>query len=236
MSSGVKTIVVTGTRKGIGKEISEHYLSKGYRVFGCSRGPKSIENENYTHFSLDVADEKAVVDMVAEVSRSASRIDVLLNNAGIASMNHVLTSPYQTAKDIFNTNFFGTFLFLREVSKVMLKQRYGRIINFATVATPLRLEGEALYAASKAAVVNLTEICARELSDFGITVNAVGPTPIRTDLIKNVPEENIHALLNRQAIKRVGTVDDIVNVIDFFIDDKSDFVTGQIVYLGGING
>jgi len=231
-----KVFVITGTRKGIGKELAEYYLKKGNIVVGCSRGESSIKHENYRHFCLDVSDEKAVIDMVRKTKKEFKRIDVLLNNAGIASMNHILTTPYKTIKNIFNTNFFGSFLFIREVAKIMMKQKSGKIVNFATVATPLRLEGEAIYAASKAAIVNLTEVVARELAEFNITVNAIGPTPVPTDLIKNVPKEKINALLNRQAIKRFGEFRDVVNVIDFFIDERSDFITGQVIYLGGVNG
>jgi 3-oxoacyl-[acyl-carrier protein] reductase len=149
-------------------------------------------------------------------------------------MNHFLTTPYVTAQNIFNTNFFGTFLCTREVSKVMMKQKFGRIVNFTTVATALRLEGEAIYAASKAAIENMTQTIAKELATYGITVNAIGPTPIETDLIKAVPKDKIQDLLDSQAIKRFGTFDDIKNVIDFFINEKSNFITGQIIYLGGV--
>jgi 3-oxoacyl-[acyl-carrier protein] reductase len=228
--------VITGTRKGIGKELAEHYLSKGHIVVGCSRNEGSISHENYTHYTLDVADEKAVIQMIREVRKKHSKIDVLINNAGIASMNHILTTPYQTVQNIFQTNVYGTFLFVREVSKVMMKNNFGRIVNFTTVAAPLRLEGEAIYAASKAAVNNFTEVSSKELAQFGITVNTIGPTPIQTDLIKNVPKEKIELLLERQAIKRFGTFDDLINVINFYIDKKSNFITGQIMYLGGING
>jgi len=230
-----RVFIITGTRKGIGKELAEYYLKKGDIVVGCSRGKSSIQHSNYRHFCLDVSDEKAVVNMVRKTKKEFGKIDVLLNNAGIASMNHIMTTPYKTVQNIINTNFFGSFLFLREVSKVMSKEKKGKIVNFATVATPLRLEGEAIYAASKAAIINLTEIAARELADFNITVNAIGPTPIPTDLIKNVPKDKIEALLNRQAIKRFGEFKDVVNVVDFFIDEKSDFITGQIIYLGGVN-
>ena len=116
----------------------------------------------------------------------------------------------------------------------MQKNKFGRIINFSTVAVPLNLEGEAIYAASKAAVASLTKILAKEFASFGITVNAIGPTPIKTDLIKSVPDEKIKKLINAQAIKRFGSFQDTVNVIDFFINEKSDFITGQIIYLGGI--
>ena len=229
-----KVILITGTRKGIGKELSEYYLNKGFIVAGCSRGASSIDHQNYRHFELDVSDEKAVIKMVRTVKREFKRIDILLNNAAIASMNHFLTTPYVTAQNIFNTNFFGTFLCTREVSKVMMKQKFGRIVNFTTVATALRLEGEAIYAASKAAIENMTQTTAKELATYGITVNAIGPTPIETDLIKAVPKDKIQDLLDSQAIKRFGTFDDIKNVIDFFINEKSNFITGQIIYLGGV--
>ncbi|MFQ6341847.1 SDR family NAD(P)-dependent oxidoreductase [Campylobacter sp. VTCC 70190] len=240
-----KIIIITGTRKGIGKQLSEYYLSLGHIVCGCSRGISSINHLNYRHFELDVSDEKKVISMVYAVRKEFSRIDVLLNNAGIASMNHILTTPYKSIHNIFNTNVFGTFLFTREVAKVMAnvyKKQYKntktmpfRIVNFTTVATPLRLEGEAIYAASKAALVNLTQVCAKELNELGITVNAVGPTPVPTDLIKNVPQNKLQDLLNQQAIKRFGKFEDVLNVIEFFLSEKSDFISSQVIYLGGVN-
>jgi 3-oxoacyl-[acyl-carrier protein] reductase len=110
----------------------------------------------------------------------------------------------------------------------------GRIINFTTVAKPLNLEGEAIYAASKAAIETLTKIGAREFSDFKITVNAIGPTPIETDLIKSVPTDKMNSLLQRQSIKKLGDMEDVSNCIDFFIKEESGFVTGQVIYLGGV--
>lgn len=162
-------------------------------------------------------------------------IDILINNAGIASMNHFLLTPYDTAKKVFNTNFMGTFLMCREVAKYMMKNKSGRIVNYSTVAVPLNLDGELVYSSSKAGVEQLTRVLAREIGQNGITVNAVGPTPIDTDLIKNVPENKIRDLISHQSIKRLGEYSDVKNVIDFFISPSSDFVTGQIIYLGGIN-
>jgi len=230
-----KVILITGTRKGIGKELAEYYLSLNFNVIGCSRGKKTIFNDNYKHFELDVSDEKAVLKMVRATKKEFEKIDILLNNAGIASMNHFLTTPCDTVKNIFNTNFLGTFIFSREVSKVMMKQKYGRIVNYTTVASALRLEGEAIYSASKSAIENFTQTISKELAPFNITVNAIGPTPIETDLIKAVPKDKIKDLLDKQAINRFGNIEDIINVIDFFIDDKSDFITGQVIYLGGIH-
>ena len=230
-----KIILITGTSKGIGKTLANYYLEKDFIVVGCSRGKSSVNHQNYRHFSLEVGDEKAVVSMVKTIKKEFGKIDILINNAGIASMNHILTTSVETISKLFNTNFLGTFLFTREVSKVMMKEKFGRIINFTTVAKPLRLEGEAIYASSKAAIETFTQTASKELSPFNITVNAIGPTPIQTDLIKAVPKDKIDELLNKQTIKRFGEFEDIINVIDFFLNEKSSFITGQIIYLGGVN-
>lgn len=230
-----RIIVITGTRKGIGKELAEYYLNNGNIVAGCSRGDGTINHQNYRHFELDVSDEKSVIRMIRTVKKEFGKIDVLLNNAGIASMNHFLTTSFQTVQTMFATNFLGTFLFSREVSKVMMKQKFGRIVNYTTVASALRLDGEAIYAASKSAIENFTQTIAKEVASYGITVNAIGPTPVETDLIKAVPKNKIQELLDKQAIKRFGNFEDIKNVVDFYIDKKSDFITGQIIYLGGVH-
>jgi 3-oxoacyl-[acyl-carrier protein] reductase len=230
-----RVIIVTGSRKGIGRNLAESFLQEGYIVCGCSRSDSDLEHPDYRHWSLDVSQENSVKRMISDIKKEFGRIDVLINNAGIASMNHILLTPVKTLDTLFNTNLKGVFLFSREVAKVMMKKNFGRIINFSTVAVPLKLEGEALYAASKSAVVTLTEIMAKELGQKGITVNAVGPTPVQTDLIKAVPKNKIDELLQRQCIRRLGEFEDVKNVIDFFIRDESDFVTAQTVYLGGIS-
>jgi 3-oxoacyl-[acyl-carrier protein] reductase len=234
-SSGEKKVVlVTGTRKGIGRFLSEHLVKSGYIVEGCSREAAGWALPNYTHHRVDVTDETQVKKMIADIGRRHGRLDAVINNAGIASMNHTLLTPVATLDRIMATNFRGTFLVCRETAKLMQKRRYGRIINLGTVALPLRLEGEALYAASKAAIVGFTQTLAFELGGFGITCNVVGPTPIDTDLIRGVPKEKIQSIIDRLAVKRLGNLEDVANVVDFFLKPESDFITGQVIYLGGL--
>ena len=122
----------------------------------------------------------------------------------------------------------------REAAKLMRRRHYGRIVNISTIAVPMCLEGESIYAASKSAVVTFSRILARELADSGITCNLVAPTPIDTDLIRGVPEEKIDSIVDRLAIKRLGRVEDVANVIDFFVRPESDYITGQVIHLGGM--
>lgn len=229
-----RTMLITGSRRGIGRYLAEHYLSGGFFVWGCSRQPSDLVHPHYRHTCLDVSSEPEVLSLFAQLRSEAGGLEVLVNNAGIASMNHALLTPLSTAERILRTNVTGTFLFIREAAKLMQSAGRGRIVNFATVAVPWRLEGEALYAASKAAVISLTEVLARELGPFNITVNAVGPSVIRTDLTRSVPAEKLDRLLARQALRREGTAADVANVVDFFIRPESDFITGQTIYLGGL--
>lgn len=230
-----KVALVTGTRKGIGFALARHLLTQGWVVVGCSRKAADIQSKNYRHYCLDITDESAVVRMIREVRRDIAPLNALINNAGSASMNHILLTPAQTCDALFKTNVTGSFIALRECAKQMARQKKGRIINISSVAAPLGLAGESIYAASKAAIESLTRTAAKELGTYGITVNAIGPTPIDTDLVRTVPKEAIDLLIQHQAIRRKGTMADVANCVDFFLRDESDFITGQTLYLGGIS-
>jgi len=227
-------LLVTGARKGIGRYLAEHYLKKGYLVEGCSRGQSDISDSAYHHHEVDVADEKGVRSWVADITKRHGRIDVVLNNAAIASMNHVLLTPAKSANRMLEVNVTGTMLVCRDTAKVMMRRRYGRIVNFTTIVAPIALAGEAVYAASKSAVVTFTRILAFELGQWGITCNSFGATPIMTDMIKGVPKDKVDAVVNNLAIKRLGSHEDCANVCDFFVSPASDNITGQVIYLGGI--
>ena len=233
MTADRPVVLVTGSRKGIGRHLAEHFLRQGALVEGCSREPSDCRLPCYRHHCVDVTNEEAVLGMMDSIRERHGRLDVTINNAGVASLNHSLLTPAETVRQVMSTNALGTFIVSRESAKLMRRRSFGRIINFSTVAVPLHLEGEAAYVASKNAVVALTRVMAHELAEFGITCNVIGPTPVETDLIRSVPRDKIDRILSRLAIKRLGRFDDVANVVDFFVRAESDYVTGQVLYLGG---
>jgi 3-oxoacyl-[acyl-carrier protein] reductase len=230
-----RNIMITGASRGIGKALAEHFLALGDTVIGVSRTESYIESDNYHHHLADVTEEADAKRVFTSVKKQLGALDVLINNAGIARMNAFALTPVSNVQEIMNTNFLGTFIFCQKAINLLRKSPNGRIINLSTVAVPLNLAGEAAYAASKSAVETLTRIMAKEIGSFGITCNAIGPSPIATQLISGVGEEKINKLIQQQAIKQMAKVEDVTNIVDFYLHPNSRMVTGQILYLGGIS-
>jgi 3-oxoacyl-[acyl-carrier protein] reductase len=230
-----KSILITGTRVGIGKYLVEYYSDKGFNVFGCSREPINYSLPNYSHYICDITEEKQVKEMLRDIKKNNGYIDILINNAGVnLTLQSTMLVSYQNALKTIEINLLGTFLMSREVARLMIKNSFGRIINFSSMAVELEVEGEAIYTASKSAIISFSRVFAKEVYPFGITCNVVSPSAIETDLMMGIDENELKNVLSRNAIKTKGKMEDVSNTIDWLIKPESDAITGQIVYLGGV--
>jgi 3-oxoacyl-[acyl-carrier protein] reductase len=220
--------LITGTSQGLGLALAERLLAEGWIVHGFARGAQTLTHERFRAHVVDVTDENAVRAAVATISE-AGRIDLLVNNAGAASMNALLLTPGETAERLMRVNYLGTFHCLQAVGKVMVRQRAGRIVNLTTVAVPLSLEGEAAYVASKAAVEALTKVAAKELAHSGIIVSAVGFGPIDTELTNGVPKTAL-SKINAAIGRPDGTT--MEQAVDFLLAHFRSAPAGKVEYLG----
>jgi len=227
-------LIVTGSSKGIGKFLVKHYVKKGFVVIGCSRGSVDYEINNYSHYRLDVSDEDKVKNLFKDIRKEHGRLDVLINNAGIASINHVMLTSSDESKNLFNTNFHGTFIFSREAVKLMKLNSYGRIINLSSIHVPLSLEGSSIYGSSKAAIEHFTGVLSREVFKLGITVNVLSLSIVKDSGMEFIIKKEIEDIILGQTIsKEKINLNDIIHAINFFIDKKSNMISNQIMYLGG---
>lgn len=226
-------MVITGTSKGIGHGIATYFLDRGYRVAGCSRGSSTIDHADYLHAQVDVADESEVRKWIRSVKGSCGRIDVLVCNAGYAPANLLLAmTPPDVLQRVVQTNIVGTYNVCREVSKVMMLQRSGRIVTMSSMSVGLHEEGTSAYGASKSAIVEMTKVLAKELAPAGVTCNAVAPSMLLTDAVEELGAEVRTRILSRLTIKRELTMDEVAHAVAFLIAHESSCVTGQVIHLG----
>lgn len=226
-------MVITGTSKGIGLEMARYFLAQGINVAGCSRSKATIEHENYFHSPVDIGDEGQVRIWVRAVKNRFKRIDVLVCNAGHAPANLLMTmTPGAVLMDLLQVNIAGSYYVCREVSKVMLLQRSGRIITISSMAVGLHEEGTSAYSASKSAIVEMTKVMAKELAPAGITCNVIAPSMLMTDAVHALGEEVIQRALSKLTIKRPVTIEEVCNVVSFFSAAESGCVTGQVLHMG----
>jgi len=226
-------MVVTGSSRGIGRGLAEHFLARGYRVAGCARGPSTITDPAYHHSLLDVGDESAVRKWVRALRSKYGRIDALVCNAGTAKASSLVTMTSGVLlEDIVRSNVFGTFFVCREVAKAMMVAQGGRIVTVSSMAVGLHEEGTAAYAASKSAIVEITKILAKELAPLGITANVVAPSMFQSDAFAALGGDVHERARSKLTIPRTVTIDEIANVVEFFIASKSSPITGQVIHMG----
>jgi 3-oxoacyl-[acyl-carrier protein] reductase len=187
----------------------------------------------YEARTADVSDHSSLTTVLQDLRRDRS-VYALINAAGIAAMNLLLTTPSQTIKRIVETNLLGTIYASQVVSHALVRRGGGRIINFSSIAVAIGLQGESVYVASKAGVEGFTRSFAREMAPHGVTVNAIAPGPIDTDLIANVPSEKLEAITDRQIIPRKASVEDVWQIVRILLSPESAMLSGQVFHVGGV--
>jgi 3-oxoacyl-[acyl-carrier protein] reductase len=237
------SVLVTGASRGIGKEIALEMARQGANVAVNYSGSESKANETVDEIKAlgreafaiqcDVSNSESVIRMVKETIDRFGKLDILVNNAGITKDNLLMRMKEEEWDDVININLKGVFLCTKAVTRQMMKQRKGRIINIASIVGVSGNPGQANYVAAKAGVIGLTKTAAKELSSRNITVNAVAPGFITTDMTDKLTDEVKAEMLKQIPLGRFGDPRDIANVAVFLASDDSSYMTGQTLHVDG---
>ena len=237
-----KVALVTGASRGLGKAIALALAQAGASVAAVARSEDALKEtleairaaggiaEGY---AADVASETSVDAAVEKITARFSRVDVLVNNAGVTRDGLLMRMKSDDWDTVINTNLKGAFHFVRPVSRIMIKQRAGRIINISSVIGLMGNAGQANYAASKAGLIGFTKSLAREFASRGITCNVVCPGFIETDMTKGLGEDLRAKLLEKIPLGRLGQPDDVAGVVAFLASPAANYITGQILTVDG---
>lgn len=238
-----KIAVVTGAGRGIGKEIALTFAREGAIVIvnynGSEQAAKEVvdaikaQNGEAEAYQCNIADFQKTAEMMNYIIKKYGRIDILVNNAGITKDNLLLKMSEEEFDMVIDTNLKGAFQCIKYVTKQMIKQRSGRIINISSVCGVIGNAGQANYCAAKAGMIGLTKSAARELAVRGITVNAIAPGFIETDMTDALTENIKEGILAQIPMKKLGSVKDIAEMAAFLASEKAEYITGQVINING---
>ena len=238
-----RIVVVTGGSRGIGRTICTMLSAPGTTVYfnynsnadaalSTAASVEAAGGKAHTH-QVDVSSEAAVADYLGMILKTAGRIDVLVNNAGITRDGLLVRMKEADWDAVIDINLKGTFNCMKMAAKAMMKQRYGRIINISSVVGASGNPGQANYAAAKAGIMGLTKAVARELASRNITVNAVAPGYINTEMTDHLGDKAKEAMLEQIPMGRIGTPEDVAGVVAFLASPAADYITGQVIHVSG---
>ena len=236
MQKESKKILITGASRGIGRDIALNSKEKGYKVLGTSttnEGVSSLKENGIHGLQLDLNDIKSVESFNGLLTQEHPDIAVLVNNAGITRDNIVLRMSEEEWTDVLNVNLNGAFKVTKTVLKFMLKKRWGRILNITSTSASTGNRGQANYAAAKAGIEAFSKSLAKEVGSRGITVNAIAPGYIQTDMTKVISENIKEEILSQIPLSRFGKPEEISQLVDFLISDEASYITGQTIHING---
>lgn len=239
-----KNALITGGRKGIGRQIVERLAEQGVNLWVCSH-TESVEFEadmqelskrygvkiDVVYF--DLRNQEEIQTVIRKIMQEKRRIDILINNAAIASSGMLAVQSMQMIKDTFEVNFFSPLYLIQLVSKIMIRQKQGNIINIASVSGCENYGGNISYGSSKAALIWTTRELSKELAPFGIRVNAVSPGITKTDMEQNRTNKQIEEVLSRTAMRRSADAGEIADAVLYLSSDYSSYITGQNLIVDG---
>ena len=237
-----KVAVVTGAGRGIGRAVALKLASEGAAVACCGRTLSNVEavageiskaGGRATGYAVDVANGPQVTEVCEKIVKDFGRVDALVNNAGVTRDQLLMRMSDEDWDAVLDTNLKGAFHFTKAVTRTMLKQRSGRIVNISSIIGLTGNAGQSNYAASKAGLIGFTKSVARELASRSITANAIAPGFIETDMTAAMGAEAAEALKGRIALGRLGTGDDVANAVLFLVSDLGSYVTGQVITVDG---
>ncbi len=238
-----RVALVTGGSRGIGRAICIELARGGAHVVFSYAGNGAGAEEtvqsckalgvNAVAVQSDVTDSQGVKDLIDTVIAQFGRIDILVNNAGITKDGLLMSMKDEAFEQVIDTNLKGTFLTMKGVTRMMMKQKYGRIINLSSVVALRGNGGQANYCASKAGLIGLTKSVAKELGSRGITVNAIAPGFIETDMTAQLPETAKEALLSTIPAKRLGQPEDVAKAVAFLASEEASYITGHVLSVDG---
>ena len=236
MQKESKKILITGASRGIGRDIALNSKEKGYKVLGTSttnEGVSSLKENGIHGLQLDLNDKKSVESFNGLLTQEHPDIAVLVNNAGITRDNIVLRMSEEEWTDVLNVNLNGAFKVTKTVLKFMLKKRWGRILNITSTSASTGNRGQANYAAAKAGIEAFSKSLAKEVGSRGITVNAIAPGYIQTDMTEVISENVKEEILSQIPLSRFGKPEEISQLVDFLISDEASYITGQTIHING---
>ena len=236
MQKESKKILITGASRGIGRDIALNSKEKGYKVLGTSttnEGVSSLKENGIHGLQLDLNDKKSVESFNGLLTQEHPDIAVLVNNAGITRDNIVLRMSEEEWMDVLNVNLNGAFKVTKTVLKFMLKKRWGRILNITSTSASTGNRGQSNYAAAKAGIEAFSKSLAKEVGSRGITVNAIAPGYIQTDMTEVISENVKEEILSQIPLSRFGKPEEISQLVDFLISDEASYITGQTIHING---